>query len=377
MDGVGMKGLLLVLVLVFNGELSAETLVEDSLIHPNDYRIPYDYCPNVRYETIQQRVKDLEREVPLHFNRTVKDFIDYFTIRNRDYTRRVISRSKAYFPIIEEHLAKHGLPDELKYLAIVESALYPGNRSSMGAAGLWQLMIPTARQYGLTINEYVDERMDPQKSTEAASKLLKWLYNSFGDWELALAAYNVGYGNVNKAIRKVGQRSFWSIYKHLPHETRSFVPQFVAFVYVMNHLEEHNFFVVDGYLPKTEELKVYGPLDLVELTNNMNYCLDDLKALNPHLRKDYIPSNKDGIKLTIPYDLTAFALLIYAGMLEINDPKEAVAQEKPPRVYIVAEGDSLWEISRRYDAVTIEGLKKLNGINGNVIQPGQKLILFE
>jgi membrane-bound lytic murein transglycosylase D len=216
-----------------------ENLKPDSLfIAP----LTYDYIPDATYDQIKKRLVDINSTIPLNFNNTVKSFVDYFTVRNREYTKMVVSRSTYYFPMFEEIFAKHGLPDELKYLAIVESGLKPTAQSWAAAVGLWQFVYLTGQSYGLHVDWYIDERMDPVKSTEAAARYIKSLYNMFGDWELALAAYNCGPGNVRKAIRRSGyKRKFWQIYRYLPRETRGYVPQFVAITYALNYPEEHNF----------------------------------------------------------------------------------------------------------------------------------------
>jgi len=209
--------------------------------------INYEYIPDATYNQIQYRLEIIDTEIPLNFNTRVKSFIDYFTVRDREYTKMVLRRSTYYFPIIEDILAKYNLPDELKYLAVVESGLKPTARSRAAAVGLWQFVYYTGRTFGLHSDWYVDERMDPVKSTEAAAKYLKSLHKMFGDWELALAAYNCGPGNVRKAIRRSGyKRKFWDIYRFLPRETRGYLPQFVAITYAFNYKEEHNFILDDS-----------------------------------------------------------------------------------------------------------------------------------
>ena len=216
----------------------------DSLFIPP---LTYEYIPDATYDQIEERLKKINSEIPLNFNTRVKSFVDYFTVRDREYTKMVLGRSTYYFPIFEEILAKYNLPDELKYLAIVESGLKSTARSRAAAVGLWQFIYFTGRSYGLHSDWYVDERMDPVKSTEAAARYIKSLYNMFGDWELALAAYNCGPGNVRKAIRRSGyKKKFWDIYRYLPRETRGYLPQFVAITYAFNYQEEHNFILDDS-----------------------------------------------------------------------------------------------------------------------------------
>ena len=233
--------LLFVLIFSFDnsfGQSIKNEFESDSLfIAPLDY----EYIPDATYSQMEHRLREINSTIPLNFNTRVKSFIDYFTIRDRAYTKMVIRRSTYYFPIFEEILAKYNMPDELKYLAIVESGLNSTARSWAAAVGLWQFVYYTGRSYGLHADWYVDERMDPVKSTEAAARYIKSLYSMFGDWELALAAYNCGPGNVRKAIRRSGyKRKFWDIYRYLPRETRGYVPQFVAIAYAFNYTAEHN-----------------------------------------------------------------------------------------------------------------------------------------
>ncbi len=185
---------------------------------------------------IEDRLKKIHNEMPLTYNNKVKGFIDYFCVRNKNYLMTMERRKNLYFPIFEEALKRWGLPDELKYLPIVESGLNPMAFSRAGAAGPWQFMPASGREYGLIVTDYIDERLDIYKSTEAACKFFKRLYKAFGDWDLCLASYNSGPGTVKRAIRQSGRHTFWSIYDYLPKETRSYVPQFVAVTYGMKRI---------------------------------------------------------------------------------------------------------------------------------------------
>ena len=214
----------------------------------------------------------------------------------------VIRRKRLYFPVFEKYLSHYGLPDELKYLSIIESGLNPKAISRARAVGLWQFMYATGRHYNLKADWYIDERMDPEKSTDAACRYLRDLYGMFNDWELALAAYNAGPGNVKKAIRRSGyKKTFWEIYPHLPRETRSYVPQFVAMIYTMNYLEEHNFIDAENEMPMPyDTLHVNSYLHLETFANLTGVCLEDIQKLNPSILRNALPDATKTHVLKIP-----------------------------------------------------------------------------
>ncbi len=200
--------------------------------------IPADDTP----ELISDRLSCL-KTIPLTYNSKVHGFIEYFTVRDRDYTRSMLRKKDLYFPLFEKYLKQYNIPEELKYLSIIESALSPRAVSRARAVGLWQFMSGTGKYFGLRNDWYFDDRMDPEKATDAACRYLSQLYSIFGDWQLALAAYNSGPGTVRLAIRRSGyKKTFWEVYPHLPRETRSYVPQFIAMIYAMNFTTEHNIF---------------------------------------------------------------------------------------------------------------------------------------
>lgn len=350
----------------------------------------YEYVPDASYELIRDRISCMQSDFPMNFNGSVKSFIDYFTIRDRAYSHLMVQRKNLYFPIFEKYLKKYDLPEDLKYLSIVESGLNPQARSRVGAVGLWQFMPSTGRLFGLSQDWYVDERMDPEKSTEAACKYLKQLYNMFDDWELALAAYNTGPGNVRKAIKRSGyKRDFWAIYQHLPRETRSYVPQFVAVAYTMNHIEEHNLHIeTPEYAIETDTILVSQFISLKALSEQINVCEEDLVRLNPELRRDVVPETAKNYALIIPadkYDLMAAhrsVLLDSAGNPEIKKEFAQIAQkvsdntyEKEKVVYKVRSGDVLGTIAARH-SVSLSDLKSWNHLKGNNIYAGQRLTIW-
>lgn len=390
---------LLILVLVALSSISAVTASDEkgkSGVHMDtimnyvftpDYS--YEHIPDVSYALIEDRIACLETDITLSYNPRVKSFIDYFTVRDRGYTKLMIQRMNVYFPLFEKYLRKHNLPLDLKYLAIVESGLNPRAVSRVGATGLWQFMPATGRGFKLHQDWYIDERMDPEKATEAASLYLKQLYNMFDDWELALAAYNAGPGNVRKAIRRSGYKdSFWEVYDHLPRETRSYVPQFIAIAYVMNYAEEHNL-LEDRlqYAMATDTIMVNQYLDLETLATQIDVCAEDLYNLNPELKRNAVPGDIKNYALKVPADKHDFinenrmALLDSAGRVgkerleQLASNTVGSTYNKEKIVYKVKSGDVLGKIAGRY-GVGIADLRKWNNINGNLIRAGQNLTIY-
>ncbi|RJE71407.1 lytic transglycosylase domain-containing protein [Reichenbachiella sp. MSK19-1] len=347
-----------------------------------------DVLPDVSYELVADRMSCLQQSLPLEFNERVYSFIDYFTVRNRDYTRGVLEKKNLYFPIFEQVLADKGMPDELKYLAIIESGLNPNAVSRVGAGGLWQFMPYTGKAYKLDQSWYIDERMNPWESTMSAARYLKVLYSMFDDWELALAAYNTGPGNVRKAIRRSGyKQGFWEIYPYLPRETRSYVPQLVAMIYVVNYAEEHN--LIDNqsdlkHMMAYDTVHVSNYVHMETLATQLNLCLDELLTLNPQILRGAIPEGMTNYPLKVPADLAdtfriqRLALLDSAskvGKKEIeylsrNTPGATYGRTR--QVYRVRSGDVLGTIAERHN-VRVSDLKRWNNLNSNMIRVGQRL----
>lgn len=361
-----------------------------------------EFIPAVEDEILQARLTSLQKDIKLSFNRTVRGFIDYFTIKNRRYPLVMERRRNLYFPIFEELLKKHSMPDELKYLAIVESGLNPRAVSRVGAAGLWQFMPVTGREYSLNQDEYIDERLDPYKSTEAACMYLKEAYRVFGDWELAIASYNCGMGNVRRAIKRSGYRdSFWEVYNHLPQETRSYVPQFIALTYVMNHLKDHNI-VADSieYPMEYDTIMVNKqPMNLDVLCTQLSICPDDFLKLNPAIKKNVIPakfryivripSDKSGLlssnrvaimdscsKKYVVIDTTNINESLNIALEGIRMAEKPIVPQKQKFLYTVKRGDVLNKISTKY-AVSTADIKKWNKIKSNNLKVGQRLTIYK
>jgi membrane-bound lytic murein transglycosylase D len=366
----------------------------------NAYGYSPEQVPTFTPDIVQARMKALDKETPfdLIYNNTVQGFIDLYAVRRRDISSKVLGMSQLYFPMIEEALARHGIPLEMKYLAIVESALNPTAISSAGAGGLWQFMVGTGKQYNLNVTSYQDERFDSYKSTEAACKYLKFLYNTFGDWQLALAAYNSGPGNVNKAIRRSGgAKDFWSIKPFLPKETQGYVPAFIAVNYVMNHAVEYNLYAKKPLITcfEIDTVGTTARVDFSVLSKVLNIPKEDIAYLNPSYKLKEIPDNGRKHYLVLPIDKLGLFManeqLVYEQskvqqlepepMLAAAGPKNSedklgkstkVVYENDWKSHKVKKGESLGGIADKYN-VSLAELKKWNKIKGSKIVPGQSL----
>jgi membrane-bound lytic murein transglycosylase D len=447
-------------------------VAEEEMLYKEDtadyvyYYLPTDleYVPaDDNPELLAARLACIEKKIPLVYNDKIHAFINYFTIKDREYTRMMMRRKNLYFPLFEKYLAQYGLPDELKYLSIIESGLNARATSRVRAVGLWQFMSATGKYYGLDNDWYIDERMDPDKATDAACRYLRDLHRMFNDWELALAAYNTGPGNVKRAIRKSGyKKTFWDIYSHLPRETRSYVPQFVAIIYTMNYLDDHNFIDEgDERHVRADTLQVNQFLNFETFAKLTGTCLEDLQKLNPAIQRNAIPDTGRPFTFFIPttarealnqnrvaildsaskvgkkelellaktmagstYGRDRIVYKVHSGdvlgsiairhgvkvadlkkwnnlknntirtgqRLNIwtrqstkstvaTSPKKTKATITPKqplkgsKTYVVQPGDTLWDITQKFEGLTIQKIKKLNGLSNNKIQAGQKLVV--
>lgn len=364
----------------------------------NAYGYSPEQVPTFAPDITAARMKAIDKDTPfdLVYNNTVQGFIDLYAVRRRDITTKVLGQSQLYFPMFEEALAKYGIPMEMKYLAIVESALNPTAISSAGAGGLWQFMVGTGKMYGLEVSSYQDDRFDPYKSTDAACRYLRFLYDTFGDWQLALAAYNSGPGNVNKAIRRSGgKRDFWEIKSFLPKETQGYVPAFIAVNYVMNYSAEHNIYpkAPQTTFFETDTVGVHQRVDFNALSRVLDMPVEQISFLNGTYKLKEIPDNGRKHYLILPVNKVG----LYIANEELVYAQSKIKQTEPEPVYAdnsskstpengskktvwedqwkshkVKKGESLGGIADKYN-VSLADLKKWNKIKGSKIVPGQSL----
>ncbi len=340
-------------------------------------------------ELLKERLVELNARTPFNveYNPSLERIIKVYLKNRRKSLQRIMNLSNYYFPMFEEELDRHNLPMELKYLAIVESALNPRARSRVGATGLWQFMYPTGKMFGMDVTSFVDERSDPLKATESAAKYLGSLNSVFKDWDLALAAYNSGPGNVSKAIRRSGgSKNYWNIRHNLPRETAGYVPAFLATMYIFEFAEEHGFKLPKSGLPyyETDTIHIKQTLSFEHISDLLEIPVEELKFLNPSYKLDIIPFIKGkSYTLRLPVDrLGAFVTNeehIYAYAKAISEKKEKPLPEfysqEDQITYRVKSGDFLGAIANRY-GVTVGNIKTWNSLRGNNLRIGQRLVLY-
>ena len=405
-----MKNILLGITLAFFfTNIQAQTVQEETLVFPEsmqsdmdslywDWQSKYlisidENCqmtssnPVVSDSIYIDRLSRIPSVIEMPFNDIVKKHIEAYTGRLRNKVSFMLAAANFYMPLFEEALDTYDLPMELKYLPIIESALNPKALSRQRASGLWQFMLRTGKIYGLDNNTLVDERRDPVKSTWAAVRYLKDLYNIYNDWNLVLAAYNCGPGNVNKAIRRAGgETDYWKIYPFLHKETRGYVPGFIAANYVMTYYCEHGICPMDSQLPAiSDTIHINKDLHLQQVASVCNIDIEQLRSLNPQFKKDIIPGNSKAYALQLPNNTANIFIeredSIYAyeakkylnkrrtvAVSEASTPKNA----KGAKYHKIRKGDTLGGIARKY-GVSVRQLRDLNGIRGNNITAGKNL----
>ena len=379
-------------------------------------RLLWLQTPATLSELVGDRMGCIDTDAPHHFNPAVLAFVRLFTERQRGYTQHVLEREQVYFPIFEKYLAQYNLPTDLKYLSVVESALLPTAKSPVGAVGLWQFMPATAGDLRLKRDEWVDERMHPEKATEAACKHLRYLYGVFHDWELVLAAYNWGAGSMQRVMRRTGKKTFWELYPYLPAETRNYVPTFTAIMYAMKYAPEHNLRDPALRYQQYEPLDTLGlhgqPLDLRRLSRALGY--DDSLAMaryNPELRRGGLPAGYRPYVLRYPSaareqlaGVDRATLLTYCQPLaelprllplrsvalagvqpwpteqaetDENQPATAAAPATRRVYYTARRGQTVNDVAERF-GVTPAQLRRWNdlGRKAHHLHPGRELVVL-
>jgi len=388
-----------------------DTITDNSIVYPADMEQNYDqllstWSKDVKYgddcrstndmavtfedSVYIRRLYTLPTKMELVFNPVVRNYIEMYAGRRRNQVSYMLGEGKYYFPLFEEALDREGIPLELKYLPVIESALNPIARSRVGATGLWQFMASTGKMYDLEINSLVDERRDPAKSTDAAAKYLKDLYGIYGDWNLVIAAYNCGPGNVNKAIRRSGgQTDYWAIYPYLPRETRGYVPAFIAATYIMNYYNDHNICPVECSNPASmDSLVINKNVHFQQIADIINVSVEDLRQYNPQFKSDIIPGEYKGYALNLPIQkLSAFidnSETIYTHKYEELMPHRKVAgldvvgggsSNGKSVTHRVRKGDTLAKLANRY-GVTSNQIKSWNGLSSNRLTVGRRLKIY-
>jgi len=345
------------------------------------YPLPADSVPRPDAATIAARLKKLDAKTPmsLDYNADVQAYIDLYLVKARKVTSKIIGLTEIYNPLFEQMLDKYGIPLELKYLPIIESALNPKVKSWAGAMGLWQFMYPTGKMYGLEVSSYVDERCDPIKATEAACKYLKYLYTWYKDWNLALAAYNAGPGTINNAIRKAGGKTnYWDIFPYIPKETRGYVPAFIAANYFMNHYVDHNLVPYDTKMQyfAFDTVHVNKKLDLKAVSHILNISYEDLEYMNPVFKTNIVPGDDEVQCLFLPKNKVAEFVLNADSIYNFNKVIQPEGGSELAKQYVkVRRNESLKGVSLRV-GVSVSDLKKWNNIRGTYVKPGRWLAYY-
>ncbi len=359
-----------------------------------DYDADHKPQAELNDELIISRLQALPVEIEMPLNGPVRNTISYYANRKRQLVENMLGLSLYYMPIFEEALERHGMPNELRYLPVIESALLPTAVSKAGAAGLWQFMPDTAKGLGLEVNSLVDQRRDPYLASDAAARYLKQLYQSYGDWSLAIAAYNCGPGNVNKALRRAGEgkHDFWEIYPFLPKETRGYVPAFIAANYIMNYHKDHNISPALARKPiVTDTVHVTRRVHFRQISDVLAIPMAELRALNPQFRKDVIPGDIKPYSLVLPslqtlayvanedsivnHDAAKYSRRGYvepaSDAVTGRDAKGEYYDEEVVVYHTVKGGETLTKIAKRY-GVSVSSIRKHNKV-GKRVKQGKKL----
>ena len=357
-------------------------------------------CNTTGWESIRmtdtmyaKRLSSMLTIIRTPYNAMVRSCIDRYTVKNRSQVSYMLGISEFYMPMIETEIDRLGLPHELKYLPVIESAMNPKAVSRMGAKGLWQFMFPTAKHYGLKSNNYIDERFDPLKATRAALTYLKDLYDMFGNWELAIAAYNCGPGNVNKAIKRSGGKTdFWKIYSWLPKETRGYLPALIAANYVMTFYEEHGICPMEPNIPvDTDTIHVNRNLHFKQIAEVCNVDIEEIRALNPQYIKDIIPGENETYVLRLTNSMISSFVenedSVYKHNAEVHFPQASVekiltdAKKNDDGTgnlirHKIKNGETLGSIAIKY-RVKVNQIMKWNNMRNTNIRAGKYLKIYK
>lgn len=348
--------------------------------------------PEYDEQAVIERLKAIDNPlVDLQYNSVVKGYIKGYVVWNRDKAARILGRTVLYFPLFDEYLQENGLPENLKYLSVVESALDPHATSPVGAVGLWQFMPGTGKEYGLEIDDMVDERRDPHQATQAAMQHLSHLYNKYDDWALALAAYNGGSGRVSRAIKRSRSKNFWRLRRYLPRETRNYVPAFIAATYLMEYYQEHE--IVPEYPPLdlqiTETIQVYDYISFYRIAQVTGLNLETIETLNPAYKRGIIPESPEGHYLMLPRRV----MQAFRDYLETHRPDEqdddffndspvVIDQQKASHkdqyirtTYTVKKGENLQQIATALNC-SAHQIIAWNHLPSEEVKEGQKLLIF-
>lgn len=349
----------------------------------NKYGYAKDFKPEFSDSIYRARIAHLDANTPFEFefNEDVLKYIHLFAKHRRSFTSICLGRTELYFPLYEEKLDKYGMPMELKYLSVIESALNPKAKSRAGATGLWQFMLATGKQYGLNVTSYTDDRFDPEKATEAACQYLTFLHKMYGDWSMALAAYNAGPGNVNRAIRRSGgEMTYWKIRNYLPRETQGYVPTFIAVTYMMTYAAEHNIYPrkPDGKLFNLDTVQFNVSVSLDDVAEALDIDHDYLVHINPIYKTNYVPaSDSSKAYLYLPHDKIGDFMLnldtLSRWQRDTSDQESFIAYGKI-QTHTVSRGESLGTIAYKHNT-TVSEIMTWNNLSSKMIHPGQVLKL--
>ncbi len=345
------------------------------------------FTSKVSDEELMRRLQAMNAYITIPFNETVKNYIVLYSEKMPRHMEAMMGRSLYYFPIFEEKLAKYGLPLELKYMSIIESNLNPTAESKAGAMGIWQFMYRTGKLYGLKINSFMDERLDVEKSADAAARYLRDAYSVFGDWNLAICSYNCGSGNVVKAIKRAdGKMDFWSIYPYLPRETRGYVPAFIGAMYAFHYAKEYGLQPADVGMPAAvDTFEIRRNLHFKQINEVVGVPLETVKLLNPQYTHDIIPGNSGTCILNLPYAWTGPFLAADQDSLYLHRAGELLNAQVLKNIeesggetritYKVKSGDYLGKIAQK-NHCTVAQLKKWNHLRSDKLRIGQILYIY-